>query len=142
MSCYLNQKDGKKIISSFQAYCPLLDLKATAKTFKSNKSLAFGNAFLNMNRLQKVKHLYPDLNMWNLMDKWIGFLTNDYEGSQFQIPSNWLLPLEGDNPPEGGGDNNWKGVFWRKNDFKQQFSSIQSPVLVLATQKDPLVALE
>ena len=128
----LNPLPSGKVIASFSAYCPMLDLAGTFHRFQENKKFALVNAFLSMNRIPKIQHLYPDLGVFNFVDKLLEILSEQYVDSQFLKPPSWKLPAEG--PAQS-----WPGTFWRKNDFRQHLLSLQSPVLVLATEQDILV---
>ncbi|MCE3010112.1 MAG: alpha/beta hydrolase [Proteobacteria bacterium] len=142
----LNQEQSPKArpFSSFLGLCPLTDFK---NTFEFHESQGFSLAVVDAwarGRLKILSERYPEINPSHFFKSSSQVLANLYREPlmgwlsatpQLQLPASYLnlknLRLEGKLSPSE--------LFWKANDFLPSFKNVQTPILVLASENDPLV---
>lgn len=123
------------LIQSTLAFCPVINLKETMQSlFKGG----FKTTFVNMwsrRRLKGLEHQMPKISEdknSNFLETAIEEVTRKYTGGLSYVSS--LVRL----PPGMKDSSN----FWELNDFWKYYQDVEEPVLVFATEKDPIVPFE
>ncbi|HWU43796.1 MAG TPA: hypothetical protein VN132_10170, partial [Bdellovibrio sp.] len=129
-----NSPAKSPLIQSYLALCPVVDLKDTMHSLtESGVSSAFVDLW-SRRRLVDLDQKLPALvqyDSFRFLSKAISEVVRTYKGGLSYISSVKLPPGMKD-----GSD------FWALNDYWKFYQDVQEPVLILATQKDPLVPFE
>jgi hypothetical protein len=126
-----NSQGSHPLIQSFFAYCPVVDLKSSLDHLIKNglKSRLFD--IWAERRMANLKDYFPDLNnfpAFHFMDVVVKKLATNYKGGLSYLSSLRLPPGMEDNTD-----------FWDLNNYWNHYRDVQSPVLIVSTQKDTLV---
>jgi hypothetical protein len=120
------------IISSFAAFCPLVNFK---ESFEYHRSQGFSMALMNYwarNRMGLLSSLFPKLEADDFIPSLFANLDKVYT-TAITLTKEDRLVL----PPSSRAAG-----FFSKNDFWPDFKDIKSPILIFATRKDPIVPFE
>lgn len=133
----LNKYNSPKqapLINSFMALCPVVDLK---KTMIALTEGGVKSAFVDLwsrQRLSGLDQKIPTLVTYDsfaFLRKAVQEITRTYHGGLSYV-SNISLP-------PGVKDSS---DFWELNDFWKHYKDVEQPVLIYATQQDPVVPYE
>jgi hypothetical protein len=127
----LNQLNPQAI-SSFAAFCPLINFK---ESFEYHQSHRFNISLMNYwasHRMGHLKNIFPELDLENFIPSLLMNLERSYSGA---------LTLSKEEPINLPPSALAKG-FFSKNDFWEDYKEIKTPVLIFATRKDPIVPFE
>lgn len=123
--------ENGKLIQSFLGICPVANLQPTMQKFsETSLTKPFLNYWFSM-RLQGLTQKVPSLekaSSFNFSQELIDLMTRTYRGGLSYVSSIVL--------PAGQTDAT---DFWKQNDFWKQYEDVNSQVLVLATENDPMV---
>lgn len=116
-------------IAGFVALCPLVNFQ---QTFEYHQSQAFNIGVMNYwakNRMSELTRIFPRLELDNFIPS---ALENIRAQSQqpLTLEKGSLLQL----PPSAK-----TGDFFSRNNFWSDFKNIQRPILIISTEKDPIV---
>lgn len=131
VAAMLNELNGAPF-KKFLGLCPLVNFQQTFQAHQKSGYFMKPLNFWASYRLDFLKDRVQGLHKWTFIDQVLNYQVQTYQG-----PASWdadiILPA-------------WvksrKNDFWYVNDFWPHYSSGKSPVLVLATKKDPIVPFE
>ncbi len=141
---YNRQMNGEPLFQSALAFCPLVKM---ADTFEYHRAQGFSMELMNYwasRRVPILQDRYPQLKTSTFIQDYFGILNSEYKtpliwdaqnAEMLKVPE--VLVQEFQNP---------ENLFWRLNEFWEIFERIESkqvstPLLVLTTEKDPIVPL-
>lgn len=129
-----NSPANYPLMQSYLAFCPVVNLQDTMKSLtESGVKTAFVDLW-SRRRLSGLDQKLPALvqyDSFRFLSKAVSEVVRNYKGGLSYI-SNIKLP-----PGVKDSDG-----FWQLNDFWSHYQDVQEPVLILATQQDPLVPFE
>ncbi len=131
VAAMLNDLNGSPF-KKFLGLCPLVNFQ---ETFQAHQKSGYFMKPLNLwasYRLDFLKDRVQGLHKWTFIDQVLNYQVQTYQGpaswdSDINLPA-WIQGRRND--------------FWFVNNFWPHYSSGRSPVLVLATEKDPIVPFE
>lgn len=126
-----NSSKARPLIKSFFAFCPVVNLQdAMGHLTQGGLESRLADIWAER-RLAHLKKIYPDLKdfpAFHFLDAVVMRLVKNYRGG---ISYNSSIKL-----PPGMVDGT---DFWALNNFWKFYKDVQDPVLIVATQKDPVV---
>ncbi|GIL18306.1 MAG: hypothetical protein BroJett040_20570 [Oligoflexia bacterium] len=125
----VNRDKNKKVFSSFLAFCPLVNMRDTFDYQLSQGVLPYIVSYWFQKRLPSAHLLLPQAKDKNFMQSLM-----DYLGAQYQGPLSYEQSIR---LPDGMEKTLNK--YWIENDFWKFSKKIETPFLIFATRKDPLV---
>ncbi len=120
---------NRKVFSSFSAFCPLVQFQ---KTFEYHQSQGLSMWIMNYwarNRMVSMSEIFPKLDQ----DQFIPSMLSNIDLS-YQEALSWDSSAALKRPP-----SSLQKGFFAKNNFWSDFQNIQTPFLIFATKKDPIV---
>lgn len=145
-SALLNQmnpigKSGNLVLQSALAMCPLLNMQ---ETLDYHMTQSFSMDLMNYwasRRLKVLNEKVPQLRTDHFIPDFSNWIQQNYRGP--------LIAMDGKVPgiqlPKQiekiiGNSEHTSGLFWKLNHYWPWFQGVHTPILVLSTQKDPIVS--
>ena len=134
----LNDWDNKKrkptspVIRSVFAYCPLLNFRDTMDFHLAQEVESMGFDYWVSNRLHGVDNVISGLDQNHFVQSLMNWEEKKYQGPvayDESLPLNEIMK------------SNLKN-FWQENQFWPFYKDVQTPVLILATETDPIVPFQ
>ncbi|MBO9665589.1 MAG: hypothetical protein J7501_02100 [Bdellovibrio sp.] len=129
-----NSPNGHSLIQSFLAMCPVVNLKPTMESLTQS---GVKSAFVDLwgrRRLGNLEEKLPGLvqyDSFKYLNKAVSEVVRTYHGGLSYISTVKL--------PPGMKDSE---SFWHDNDFWKFYQDVQEPVMIWATEQDPLVPFD
>ncbi|MNJ92583.1 Alpha/beta hydrolase family protein [compost metagenome] len=127
-----NSSASRPLIKSFFAYCPVVNLQESMGHLTQSGWISKVVDVWAERRLTHLKKIYPDLKdfpAFHFLDAVVMKLVKTYRGGLSYVSSIRLPPGMVDGPD-----------FWIMNDYWKFYKDVQEPVLIVATQQDPVVS--
>jgi hypothetical protein len=127
----LNSPKGKPLYQSFMAACPVVNLETTMHGLTAAKPEGYFVDLWSRKRLAGLYDKMPavqDHPSFGFLEKAVSEVARTYSGGLSYVSSVKLPPGVTDGPN-----------FWAQNDFWPAYRGVLEPVLVFATQDDPIV---
>lgn len=125
------RSDKTKVVNSTLAYCPLLNMR---DTLDYHMSQGFSMDIMNYwasRRLPELSQRFPEAKGDNFIPEILKVLESNYQGALLsekgKLPDILVPPVD-------------KEGFWQRNDFWPAYKNIQTPAMIFATVKDPVVS--
>ena len=127
----LNETAPKARIQSFLALCPVVNLRETVENLDNRGYESQAINFWSSHRLEGLREKIPSLaeaSRFHILSKMMKAVVERYPGGLSYTPEIAL--------PKGMKDSR---EFWKQNDYWSFYQNVHSPVMVWATEQDPLV---
>jgi hypothetical protein len=125
----LNSLNGNKTIRSTLTICPLLNMRSTFETHMKGPIFSWVANHWTASRIPLLRDHVKNITDSDFIPQAFAWLEENYKGPLIKDPKQ---PL-GIKIPKSDPD------FWSRNDFANELKDIQTPTLILATQRDPIV---
>jgi predicted alpha/beta-fold hydrolase len=125
----LNDISRDHPIRSVTTFCPLVHFKETFNFHLSQGMYFYLMEYWIRNRLRSLRDVMPDLDQENFVQSIFAHLEKNYNGAP-SLDTNVTLPA---------GMSAFTKNYWKANDFWPFFKQVKTPILILATEKDPIV---
>jgi predicted alpha/beta-fold hydrolase len=127
----LNSPTNKLLYQSFLGLCPVVDLKASMENLTNNRPFSYAADLWARKRLAGLREKLPEVEnhpSFSFLRTAVNEVVRTYHGGLSHVSSIRL--------PEGMQDG---ADFWQLNDFWKYYKDVKEPVLILSTEKDPIV---
>ena len=117
------------VIRSVLAYCPLINFRDTMDYHLAQSVQSVGFNYWVGNRLRGINQVISGIDEDHFVESLLTWVDKNYQGPVAYSES---LPL----------NDNMKAQlknFWSENQFWSSYRNVQTPVLILATESDPVV---
>jgi pimeloyl-ACP methyl ester carboxylesterase len=127
----LNSKPNQPLYQSFMGLCPVVDLKASMENLTGHRPFSYAADLWSRKRLAGLTEKLPGLEdhpSFAFLRTAVDDVVTAYHGGLSHVSSVRL--------PEGMQDGS---NFWQLNYYWKYYKNVKGPVLVLATDRDPIV---
>jgi predicted alpha/beta-fold hydrolase len=127
----LNETAPKAQIQSFLALCPVVNLRETVENLDNRGYESRAINYWSSKRLEGLREKIPALqnvSRFHILSNMMKAVVDRYPGGLSWTPET-VLPKEMTDSRE----------FWKQNDFWSFYKNVRTPVMVWATEQDPLV---
>jgi hypothetical protein len=117
------------VIQTAMAFCPLIAYRETINAHTEHPlEAAIFNWWIH-DRLHSVRDVLPEIQDHDFLRSLMAYMEADYKGPK---TLDWLVPL-----PAPLREH--KADYWFGNNFWPYYKNVKTPVLIFATEKDPIV---
>lgn len=131
---------GRKVLQSALAFCPLLNLQETLEYYEKKNALMGLMNYWASKRLKVLKAHIPGISEENFIPRFFDWIRENYKGPL--IAEDGVLPDL--RLPEGlnqilKSETKPADLFWQMNHFWPWYQNVHTPVMVFSTRQDPVV---
>ena len=132
---------GRPLVQSVMGFCPLMNMQDTLDYHMSQGlSMDLMNYWASR-RLKLLKERIPELQDSVFIPQFFNWMQRNYKGpliatdrklESIELPPQMKQWLASEKTPEA--------LLWKLNNFWPWFQKVHTPILIFATQKDPIVS--